>query len=146
VELLLEGGYEPTRSLVIAHGFDEECGGKVVNRLPFPSFLFTDDFFCYPQGAMALGKHLEKRYGKDSMLMLVDEGSGLEERYGQVRLECVFRLSKGCKVVDCRCLQMIAEPATAEKGYLDVELSIATPGGHSSVPRTSPIRPLKHRT
>lgn len=32
---------------------------------------------------------------------------------------------------------MIAEPATAEKGYLDVELSIATPGGHSSVPRTS---------
>lgn len=32
---------------------------------------------------------------------------------------------------------MIAEPATAEKGYLDVELSIATPGGHSSVPRMS---------
>jgi hypothetical protein len=39
---------------------------------------------------MALGKHLEKRYGKDSMLMLVDEGSGLEERYGQVRLESVL--------------------------------------------------------
>jgi Gly-Xaa carboxypeptidase len=89
--LLLEGGYQPTRSLVIAHGFDEECGGKVVNRLPSSSFSFTDDFFggC-PQGAMALGKHLEERYGKDSMLMLVDEGSGLEERYGQVRLECVL--------------------------------------------------------
>jgi Gly-Xaa carboxypeptidase len=85
VELLLEGGYEPTRSLVIAHGFDEECGGKVVNRLHSSSFPFTDDFFCCPQGAMALGKHLEERYGKDSMLMLVDEGSGLEERYGQVR-------------------------------------------------------------
>ncbi|GHJ90046.1 hypothetical protein NliqN6_6448 [Naganishia liquefaciens] len=92
VELLLEGGYAPTRTVVIAHGFDEECGGKV--------------------GAMALGQYLEEKYGKDSMLMLVDEGSGLQERYGQ----------------------MIAEPATAEKGYLDVELSIATAGGHSSVP------------
>lgn len=34
---------------------------------------------------MALGHYLEEKYGKDSMLMLVDEGSGLEERFGQVR-------------------------------------------------------------
>ncbi|KAJ9120378.1 hypothetical protein QFC24_005335 [Naganishia onofrii] len=92
VELLIESGFKPTRSVVLAYGFDEECGGKV--------------------GAAALGKHLEQKYGKDSMLMLVDEGSGLEERYGQT----------------------IAEPSTGEKGYLDVELSVATPGGHSSVP------------
>ncbi|KAJ9113981.1 hypothetical protein QFC22_005799 [Naganishia vaughanmartiniae] len=92
VELLIESGFKPTRSLVLAYGFDEECGGKV--------------------GAAALGKHLEKKYGKDSMFMLVDEGSGLDERYGQT----------------------FAVPSTGEKGYLDVELSVATPGGHSSVP------------
>lgn len=55
---------------------------------------------------MALGKHLEKRYGKDSMLMLVDEGSGLEERYGQVRLECFLTLRElknvDCDLDDCR--------------------------------------------
>lgn len=34
---------------------------------------------------MALGQYLEEKYGKNSMLMLVDEGSGLDERFGQVR-------------------------------------------------------------
>ncbi|KAJ9105002.1 hypothetical protein QFC20_004443 [Naganishia adeliensis] len=92
VELLIEGGFKPTRTVVLAYGFDEECGGKV--------------------GALALGKYLEEKYGRDSMLMLVDEGSGMTERYGQT----------------------FAEPSTGEKGYLDVELSVATPGGHSSVP------------
>jgi Gly-Xaa carboxypeptidase len=36
------------------------------------------------KGALALGKYLEEKYGRDSMLMLVDEGSGMTERYGQV--------------------------------------------------------------
>src|SRR5579863_9678032 len=29
---------------------------------------------------------------------------------------------------------MIAIPAIAEKGYMDVRVSVSTPGGHSSVP------------
>lgn len=45
--------------------------------------------------------------------MLVDEGTGLMDQYGQT----------------------FAMPSVGEKGYLDVELSVSTPGGHSSVPR-----------
>jgi hypothetical protein len=44
VELLIESGFKPTRSVVLAYGFDEECGGKVVNAIsltcrnfPFPA-------------------------------------------------------------------------------------------------------------
>lgn len=52
------------------------------------------------------------------MALIVDEGGGMGEVFGQ----------------------MFALPAVAEKGYLDVELKVETPGGHSSVPRTSPSR------
>lgn len=36
VELLIESGFKPTRTVVLAYGFDEECGGKVVNIFPLP--------------------------------------------------------------------------------------------------------------
>jgi len=29
---------------------------------------------------------------------------------------------------------VVALPAVAEKGYIDVQLSVASPGGHSSIP------------
>jgi len=29
---------------------------------------------------------------------------------------------------------VVALPAVAEKGYIDIELSVASPGGHSSIP------------
>ena len=34
--------------------------------------------------------------------------------------------------------QTYGVPSVAEKGYLDVELRVETPGGHSSVPRKLP--------
>jgi Gly-Xaa carboxypeptidase len=37
--------------------------------------------------------------------------------------------------------QLYATPAVAEKGMLDVEIRVETPGGHSSVPRASIISP-----
>ena len=93
IELLLESGkFEPKRSIVVALGIDEETGGKV--------------------GATNLGYWLVDKYGKDSMAMIVDEGSGIDEVLGQV----------------------YAMPAVVEKGYLDVELRVETLGGHSSVP------------
>ncbi|ORY35731.1 hypothetical protein BCR39DRAFT_511770 [Naematelia encephala] len=93
IELLLESGkFKPTRTVVLAFGIDEETGGKV--------------------GALNLGIWLEEKYGKDSFAILVDEGSGLYEAWGQV----------------------FATPAVGEKGYLDVEVKVETLGGHSSVP------------
>ncbi|BEI80149.1 hypothetical protein CcaverHIS002_0106780 [Cutaneotrichosporon cavernicola] len=90
IELLLESGkFNPTRTVILALGCDEETGG-----------------------AYHMGKWLEAKYGKDSMALIVDEGGGMGELFGQV----------------------FALPAVAEKGYLDVELKVDTSGGHSSVP------------
>jgi acetylornithine deacetylase/succinyl-diaminopimelate desuccinylase-like protein len=73
------------------------------------------------KGAMNLGIWLEEKYGKDSVAMLVDEGSNMEFLWGQ----------------------LYATPAVAEKGMLDVEIRVETAGGHSSVPRKSPFLLLK---
>jgi Gly-Xaa carboxypeptidase len=97
IELLLESGkFNPARTVILALGCDEETGGKV--------------------GAYHMGQWLEAKYGKESMALIVDEGGGMGEVYGQ----------------------MFALPAVAEKGYLDVELKVETLGGHSSVPRKPP--------
>ncbi|CAD6573047.1 MAG: hypothetical protein TREMPRED_000714 [Tremellales sp. Tagirdzhanova-0007] len=83
IELLLESGkFEPTRTVILALGIDEETGGKV--------------------GAQSLSEWLHAKYGPDSIAMLVDEGAGMLEMW--------------------------------EKGYLDVEMTVQTQGGHSSVP------------
>lgn len=65
MELLLESGkFNPTRTVILAFGSDEETGGKV--------------------GAFNLNKWLEEKYGQDSMAILVDEGSGMIPMYGQL--------------------------------------------------------------
>ncbi|WVQ79778.1 hypothetical protein IAT38_001878 [Cryptococcus sp. DSM 104549] len=93
VELLLKSGkFQPRRTVILAFGIDEESGGKV--------------------GALNLGFWLEEKYGKDSISILVDEGNGVTESWGQ----------------------LFANPAVGEKGYMDLELKVETLGGHSSVP------------
>lgn len=93
VELMLKSGqFNPTRTVVLAFGTDEETGGKV--------------------GAFAINQFLVEKYGTDSMALLIDEGSGIVDIYGQ----------------------QFAVPAVGEKGYLDVEVRVETAGGHSSVP------------
>ncbi|KAF8310548.1 carboxypeptidase S [Clavulina sp. PMI_390] len=91
-ESLLEVGFKPRRTIVLASGIDEEAGGEF--------------------GAGQLGVYLEETYGIDSFAMLVDEGGNLEDQYG------IF----------------VALPDIGEKGYLDVEVELLTPGGHSSIP------------
>lgn len=54
IETLLEAGFKPTRTVVLAFGFDEEASGF--------------------QGAGHLGPHLEETYGKNAFAMIVDEG------------------------------------------------------------------------
>ncbi|KAI0954058.1 hypothetical protein AcW1_006673 [Taiwanofungus camphoratus] len=64
------------------------------------------------QGGLELGKYLLSKYGENAFAMLVDEGGTIEKQYGGV----------------------FALPAIAEKGYLDVQVELTTPGGHSSIP------------
>ncbi|KAF4583535.1 hypothetical protein EYR38_002287 [Pleurotus pulmonarius] len=62
VETLLEASFEPTRTIVLAFGFDEESSGE--------------------EGARKLGVELERRYGKGGFSMIVDEGDGFGEKFG----------------------------------------------------------------
>ncbi|KAF9649050.1 carboxypeptidase S [Thelephora ganbajun] len=111
VEYLVSAGFEPARTLVLAFGFDEESSGK--------------------QGAGALSGYLLATFGRNSFALIVDEGGtpalfacpqdspdvytepdGFLETYGSVT----------------------ALPSVAEKGYIDVRLTVSSPGGHSSIP------------
>ncbi|KAI0073281.1 carboxypeptidase S [Panus rudis PR-1116 ss-1] len=63
VETLIENGFTPTRSLVLAFGFDEEATGF--------------------QGAAKLNDHLLDHYGEKSFAMLVDEGGDYMNEFGR---------------------------------------------------------------
>jgi len=63
VEHLLEEGWVPQRTLVLAFGQDEEISG--------------------PRGAANIAKFLQERYGEKGIAMIVDEGGmGLDVLYG----------------------------------------------------------------
>ncbi|KAI1400828.1 carboxypeptidase s [Hypoxylon fuscum] len=92
VELLVDAGFSPKRTLVLSFGFDEEISGG--------------------HGAAPLAKVLINRYGKDGAAVIVDEGAGTSTVWGST----------------------FALPGVAEKGYIDVEIIVRMPGGHSSIP------------
>lgn len=92
VEALLEAGFSPRRTLLLSFGFDEEISGA--------------------RGAGHLAPEILSRYGKDGIAILVDEGAGFQETWGNV----------------------FALPGVAEKGYMDVDVVVRMPGGHSSIP------------
>jgi len=75
------------------------------------SFGF-DEEVSGPQGAGHLAPFLLERYGKDSIAVIVDEGAGISSLWGST----------------------FAQPGVAEKGYVDVEIVVRMPGGHSSIP------------
>ncbi|KAL1411027.1 hypothetical protein Q8F55_001974 [Vanrija albida] len=94
ITYLLESGFKPRRTLILSHGFDEE---EVFAR----------------RGQGRIAPYLEKRYGKDGLLLVIDEGAGTtDDFYGTP----------------------FALPALGEKGYLDIVIEVGTDGGHSSVP------------
>jgi Gly-Xaa carboxypeptidase len=96
-ESLLPHDFKPRRSIILSFGFDEESSGT--------------------QGGEALANHLESVYGShkegEGVLMIVDEGSGLDNS--------TFGIP-------------VAAFSVAEKGYLDVKISVVGKGGHSSEP------------
>ncbi|KAK0238696.1 hypothetical protein EDD85DRAFT_827812 [Armillaria nabsnona] len=92
IETLLEKGFKPSRTVILAFGFDEEASGVY--------------------GAAALGKAMLEIYGENAFAFLIDEGGGFTDQYGTI----------------------FATPGIAEKGYIDVKVDVASPGGHSSIP------------
>lgn len=60
--LLFSQGWQPRRSVVLAHGFDEETSGE--------------------QGALQLSKRLEELYGPSGILLLIDEGTDTLRQFG----------------------------------------------------------------
>ncbi|KAF2488921.1 vacuolar carboxypeptidase-like protein Cps1 [Lophium mytilinum] len=92
VELLIEAGFEPMRTVILSFGFDEEASGT--------------------QGAGYLAPYLFSKYGHDAIAVAVDEGAGVGSIWGT----------------------NFALPGVAEKGYIDVDVVLRMPGGHSSIP------------
>ncbi len=64
MELFIDAGFKPKRTIVLSFGFDEEVSG--------------------PQGAGHLAPFLFERYGKDGIAALVDEGNSFTENWGSV--------------------------------------------------------------
>ncbi|KAJ7511624.1 hypothetical protein B0H11DRAFT_709566 [Mycena galericulata] len=65
IETLISQGFTPTRTVVLAFGFDEEASGR--------------------QGAGALGAAMRSTYGSDlPFAFVLDEGGGFAENYGTV--------------------------------------------------------------
>ncbi|CUM55506.1 unnamed protein product [Debaryomyces tyrocola] len=92
--------------LLLEKGFKPERG-------VIASFGF-DEEASGVRGASNLGKYLENTFGRDSIYAIIDEGPGLME--------------------DPFSGQIVAMAGTGEKGYLDIEVELTAPGGHSSMP------------
>lgn len=92
IEALVHAEFQPTRTVVLSFGFDEEISGH--------------------RGAGELAQVLVKRYGHGGAAVIVDEGAANLESWGA----------------------NWAVPGVGEKGYVDVEVIVRMPGGHSSIP------------
>ncbi|KAK6331331.1 hypothetical protein TWF730_004413 [Orbilia blumenaviensis] len=92
IELLLHSQFRPSRTVVLAFGFDEEVGGG--------------------QGAQFLGQALYSDYGRNGFATIIDEGTAMIDGFGSQFLVI----------------------STAEKGFMNQQISIKTPGGHASMP------------
>lgn len=64
------------------------------------------------EGAARLAPAILEKYGKDGVAVIVDEGAGVSTIWDT----------------------HYATPGVAEKGYIDVDIVVRMPGGHSSIP------------
>lgn len=112
-DLIYGRGTADIKQLVVSHL-------EAVERLMLDGFkpqrTIMISFGCDEEAsgscAAKIAQHIEKRYGANSIYAILDEGGQVGEVDG------VY----------------FAEPVTSEKGYLDAEITVFTPGGHSSVP------------
>ncbi|KAL7280785.1 hypothetical protein ACG7TL_005729 [Trametes sanguinea] len=85
---------------------------------PYRTFVWAfgfDEESAGTQGAGHLSPYLETRYGTHGFALLLDEGGS------------AYGTAYGGDVV-------FAFPGLSEKGYLDVQIEVTAPGGHSSTP------------
>lgn len=78
VELLLQNGFQPSRTVLLAFGFDEEVSGR--------------------RGALEISKVLETRYGKHGIEFILDEGPGIvgpDPSGGEVAYATIATAEKG---------------------------------------------------
>jgi len=74
IELLLDAGWEPKRTIILSFGFDEEISGR--------------------QGGGTLAKFLIDEYGENGVAAIVDEGAGFSESwYDDLRSPKCWRLT-----------------------------------------------------
>ncbi|KAH6891521.1 hypothetical protein B0T10DRAFT_485409 [Thelonectria olida] len=91
--LVSQEEYGPRRTVIFAFGFDAECSGD--------------------RGAGEISRHLEERYGKGGIAVILDEGGVGLQSLGDT---------------------LYALPAVYEKGYLDVWFNLDVVGGQSATP------------
>lgn len=121
------GHYDEETDLVWGRG-SNDCKNLLIAELEAVEQLLADGYkpkrsvllsFGFdeessgPLGARRLAAFLEDRYGNDGIFSIIDEGFG------------ILPLEKDVYV---------ASPINAEKGYVDVIVTVNGKGGHSSVP------------
>jgi Gly-Xaa carboxypeptidase len=111
IDCLLECDFTPERTVIVSIGFDEEGGAE------------------QSYGARCLAETLLERCGKDGIELIVRV---LVPHTG-IRLMSM-QFDEGIPGIEHRFGTDFALPATAEKGYLDVTVTVNGPGGHSSTP------------
>ena len=84
-----------------------------------------------------IAEHLLSTFGENAFAMIVDEG-GLQPNlsFRNLLLNGSFRLGGFQDVYG----SVVALPSVTEKGYLDIQLTVTSPGGHSSVPPKHTVR------
>lgn len=89
IEYLLENGWKPKRTVILAWGFDEEMcvafsSGQDPPARDADASPFARTCSGGPQGAATIGPYLFDKYGQDGIAFLIDEGgSGVSEEYGK---------------------------------------------------------------
>ena len=122
-----DGVYEPETGKIYGRG-SGDTKPLIIAQLAATELLIADGFelerplilaYGFDEekggsfGAKFIAEHLKEKYGKNGIEVVLDEGNG---------------------VVDLGNGTYFAQPAVAEKGYVDVEITLNTLGGHSSAP------------
>ena len=74
IETLLEFKFQPTRTVVLSFGFDEEASGLQVSHDHANAISQRRTHNIYLKGAGKLGPYFENIYGENGFAMIVDEG------------------------------------------------------------------------
>ncbi|SCW00517.1 LAFE_0C05930g1_1 [Lachancea fermentati] len=121
-----EGFYDEETDVIYGRG-SADIKSLVITHLETVEKLIKDGFQpkrtvlislgCDEEAAGAcaakISQHIYDRYGPDSIYAILDEGGSVAELPGG---------------------EFLGVPVSTEKGYLDAEITLFTPGGHSSVP------------